>query len=57
MATLKNFLRHRGGATTIEYAILAGILAIAIVGGATALGSVLNVSLSNQADKVDTAFD
>lgn len=32
------FLKEKDGASAIEYAIIAGLIAVAIIGGATALG-------------------
>jgi pilus assembly protein Flp/PilA len=49
MKTLKTFLRmlkDRSGATVIEYCIIAGIISIAIVGGATAIGGSTNTSFN-----------
>ena len=37
-----NFLRNESGATAIEYAIIAGMLSIAIVAAVTAVGSSVN---------------
>ena len=39
---LLRLARHRSGATAIEYALIAGIICLAIVGGATALGQSAN---------------
>jgi pilus assembly protein Flp/PilA len=55
MKPLKNFLkmvRNRSGATAIEYALIAGIICVAIVGGATALGQSTNDSFTRVHDKV-----
>ena len=35
------FLNDESGAAAIEYALIAGLIALAIVGGATALGSAI----------------
>lgn len=42
--TLLRVLKDRSGATVIEYCLIAGIIGIAIVGGATALGQSTNGS-------------
>ena len=34
-----NFLRDRRGATSIEYALIAGLMSLLIVGGVTSIGS------------------
>lgn len=39
-------LKDRSGATVIEYCIIAGIISVAIVGGATAIGSSTNNSFN-----------
>lgn len=36
---LKNFLEREDGASAIEYAIIAGLIAVVIIGAATALGT------------------
>jgi pilus assembly protein Flp/PilA len=49
MKPLKTFLRmlkNRSGATVIEYCLIAGIIAIALVGGATLLGNSANNSFN-----------
>lgn len=49
MKTLDTFLRmlkDRSGATVIEYCIIAGIISIAIVGGASAIGTNTNNSFN-----------
>ena len=56
MKSLNTFLRmlkDRSGATVIEYCIIAGIISIAIVGGATAIGSNAN----NSFNAVDAGFN
>ncbi|MBL0942438.1 MAG: Flp family type IVb pilin [Alphaproteobacteria bacterium] len=39
---LRNFIRDETGATAIEYGLIASLIAVAIVVGATALGGKLN---------------
>ena len=46
------FLRSTDGATAIEYSVLGGMVAVAIVVGATAVGLKLNVMYQAVADKV-----
>ncbi len=36
------FIRDKSGATAVEYVLLAGLISIAIIGGATVLGTSLN---------------
>lgn len=55
MKTLTNFLklvRDRSGATAIEYGLIAGLICIAIVAGATTLGQSANASFTNVNEKV-----
>lgn len=44
--TLLRMLKDRSGATVIEYCIIAGIISLAIVGGATAIGGSTNNSFN-----------
>jgi Flp pilus assembly pilin Flp len=49
MKPLKTFLRmlkNRSGATVIEYCLIAGIIAIALVGWATTIGNSTNNALN-----------
>jgi len=39
---LARFVKDESGATAVEYALLASLIAIAIIGGATALGGAIN---------------
>jgi len=49
---LKRFRTDESGATAIEYAIIAGMLSIVIIGGATSIGS----SLVNIFTEVNKGF-
>ena len=44
---LVRFLADEHGATAIEYALIAGLIGLAIVGGATALGTATGNSFNN----------
>lgn len=44
---LVRLLKDRSGATVIEYCLIAGIISIAIVGGATAIGTNTNNSFNS----------
>ena len=44
--TFRRMLKNRSGATVIEYCLIAGIISIAIVGGATMLGNSANNSFN-----------
>jgi pilus assembly protein Flp/PilA len=41
------FLNDESGAAAIEYALIAGLIALAIVGGAGALGTALGTKFQN----------
>jgi pilus assembly protein Flp/PilA len=47
MSTIIRFARDESGATAIEYALIAILLSVVIVVGATAVGSQLNIILSD----------
>lgn len=49
---LRSFSRSPSGATSIEYAVIAGIICLAVVGGATALGASANSSFQRVNSKV-----
>jgi pilus assembly protein Flp/PilA len=56
MTSPKTFLRmlkNRSGATVIEYCLIAGIISIAIVGGASVIGD----STNNALDAVQAGFN
>jgi len=42
---IKKFMQDESGATAIEYALLATLIGVAIIGGATALGGAINTRL------------
>ncbi len=49
MKALNNFLRmlkDRSGATVVEYCIIAGVISVAVVGGASAIGGSTNNSFT-----------
>jgi pilus assembly protein Flp/PilA len=53
----KKFLADESGATAIEYVIVASLIAVALVGGATALGNSVDDKLNDVATSVATAED
>ncbi len=55
MNFIKNFIREEDGVTAIEYGLIAALIAVAIIVGATALGSALNNKFSNIAATVTAA--
>lgn len=40
--SMRAFLRDEGGATAMEYALIAALISVAIIGAATTMGSNLN---------------
>ena len=50
--TIKNFLNDEEGATAIEYGLIAGLIAVGIIVGATALGGGLNKLFDDIAKKL-----
>lgn len=53
-AAVERFLRDEEGANGVEYALLAGLIAIAFVVGAGALGTELNTFFDNVSKCVKT---
>ncbi|WP_018688862.1 Flp family type IVb pilin [Ahrensia kielensis] len=49
---LTRFLKDESGATAIEYGLIAALIAVAIIAGATSLGSELNVKFNSIATSV-----
>jgi len=54
IAAFTRFIREEEGANGVEYALLAGLIAIAFTVGASLLGTSLNTFLSNVATCVTT---
>jgi len=54
MVLLKKFLTDTSGATAIEYGLIAALIAVALIGGATALGGSVNDKFSDVAVSVDS---
>ncbi len=50
--TLISLLKSRSGATMIEYALIGGIICIAVVAGASALGGAANDSFTEVDEQV-----
>jgi pilus assembly protein Flp/PilA len=49
---LSGLLKSRSGATVIEYALIAGIICLAVVAGASALGGAANDSFTEVSEGV-----
>ncbi len=52
----KSFILDESGATAIEYGLIGALISIAIIVGATNLGSALNSKFDGVATSVDTAI-
>ncbi|MFC5586173.1 Flp family type IVb pilin [Nitratireductor kimnyeongensis] len=51
----RHFLKDKSGATAIEYALIAGLISLAIVVGATQTGKQLSATYQHVADQVKPA--
>jgi pilus assembly protein Flp/PilA len=49
---LRKFRKDESGATAIEYALIAALIAVGIIGGATALGTKINTQFNDIAGAV-----
>jgi pilus assembly protein Flp/PilA len=49
------FLKNESGATAIEYGLIAALIAVAIIGGATMLGGSLNTKFEDISTTVSSA--
>jgi pilus assembly protein Flp/PilA len=55
MSLVRRFINDESGATAIEYGLIAGLVAVAIIAALTLLGNSLNTLFSNVANTVSTA--
>ncbi|MCA8200325.1 MULTISPECIES: Flp family type IVb pilin [Burkholderia] len=53
-ALIKRFLKEEDGVTAIEYGLIAGLVAVAIIAGVSSLGSNLNTMFSTIGTCVST---
>ena len=51
------FLRDSAGATAIEYGLLAALVALGMLVGATALGSQVTVMFDSNAERLEDAIE
>jgi pilus assembly protein Flp/PilA len=47
MSLIKNFLKNESGATAIEYGLIAGLIAVVIIGAVTTVGSKISTTFTN----------
>lgn len=52
MNLITRFLKNESGATAIEYGLIAGLIAVVIITGATALGDDLNQMFTDISGKL-----
>ncbi|WP_341319200.1 Flp family type IVb pilin [Paraburkholderia sp. IMGN_8] len=52
---IRDFAREEDGVTAIEYGLLAALVGVAIIAGATVLGTGLNTLFNNIGGKMNTA--
>jgi pilus assembly protein Flp/PilA len=50
---LKRFAKDQSGATAIEYGLIAALIAVALITGATTLGTKLNTQFTNISSKLN----
>lgn len=51
------FLKDESGATAIEYGLIAALIAVAIIGGVSALGTQASGTFNEVADKMEERAD
>lgn len=49
------FLKDESGATAIEYGLIAALISVALIAGATTLGNSISTTFSGLAGKLDSA--
>ena len=55
MSFVKQFLKNESGATAVEYGLIAALIGVVIITGATALGKALSTQFTNIGTSVTTA--
>ena len=53
MSVLARFMKDESGATAIEYGLIAALISVALIGGATTLGGKLNTQFTNLGNKLN----
>ncbi|BBE73178.1 Flp family type IVb pilin [Oharaeibacter diazotrophicus] len=52
---VKRFVANESGATAIEYGLIASLIAVAIIGAATTLGTKVSDTFTSVSDHLNTA--
>ena len=55
MNLVARFLKNESGATAIEYGLIAALISVAIIGGASAVGTGVNDAFQSVADELPAA--
>ena len=55
MKLVARFFKNESGATAIEYGLIAALISVAIIGGASAVGGGINNTLGNISSKLPGA--
>lgn len=50
---ISRFLNDESGATAIEYGLIAALISVAIIAGATTLGNTLSTTFNNISDQMN----
>ena len=53
MKMLLRFLKNENGVTAIEYGLIAALISVAIIGGATAVGTDVNDTMTDVGDTLN----
>ena len=53
MSIIKSFLADESGATAIEYALIASLVAVALIAGATRFGNEIGTTFNSLKNKLD----
>ncbi|MBB4009656.1 Flp family type IVb pilin [Allorhizobium taibaishanense] len=53
MKTFSRFLKNESGATAIEYGLIAALISVALVAGATSLGTSIGTTFNNVGTQMD----
>jgi len=54
---LAKYFKDESGATAIEYGLIAGLIAVALIAGATAIGNSLDSIFQNAATEIESTSD
>ena len=52
---IERFVKDESGATAIEYGLIAALISVALITGATTLGNTLNAQFQSLSDKMNAA--